>query len=45
MISFFMRFNSTRWIFQYLGCVVAGFVMYFIACVNIHVLVAISIER
>lgn len=34
-----------RWIFRESGCAFSGFIMYFVGCTSIYLIVAISIER
>lgn len=36
---------SCRWLWGYQGCILSGFVMYWIGCSSIYLLVALSIER
>ncbi|RNA43725.1 vertebrate ancient opsin-like [Brachionus plicatilis] len=36
---------ACRWIFHHTGCVFSAFIMYFIGCLSIYLLVAISFER
>ncbi|RNA30626.1 melanopsin [Brachionus plicatilis] len=33
------------WVFRYIGCVFSGFVMYFVGCLSIYLMMAISFER
>ena len=37
--------NIIRWIFDEIGCIIAGFIMYFAGCMGIFLMVAISLER
>ena len=36
---------ACRWLFKEAGCIVSGFIMYFVGCAGIYLMTAISIER
>ena len=36
---------SCKWTFKKIGCILSGFVMYFIGCTSIYLMAAISFER
>ena len=36
---------NKRWLFDEVGCTIAGFIMYFVGCAGIYLMTAISIER
>ncbi|CAF1051697.1 unnamed protein product [Brachionus calyciflorus] len=43
-ITILSNFNC-QWIFSQLGCVISGFLMYFIGCTSIYIMALISLER
>ena len=36
---------ACRWLFKETGCIISGFIMYFVGCAGIYLMTAISIER
>ncbi|CAF1150452.1 unnamed protein product [Brachionus calyciflorus] len=40
-----MKLSIAKWILNELGCVVSGFLMYFIGCTSIYIMALISLER
>jgi hypothetical protein len=36
---------ACKWIFQRLGCVTSGYLMYLVGCIQTYIMVAISVER
>lgn len=37
--------HSPRWVFREIGCILSGFIMYFVGCSSIYLMAAISFER
>jgi hypothetical protein len=38
-------FEKKRWVFSHLGCIISGFVMYFVGIATVYIMVIISLER
>ena len=43
LIVFF--FSTSRWLFKRIGCILEGYIMYFLGCTSMFLMVAIAIER